>query len=56
VVGSPLESHSDHLTIDGYHTRVLTLREEPSEKPATHLAATAAHPGHLSHHHRMAHG
>src|SRR6478672_11331963 len=31
LVGSPLESHSDHLTIDGYHTRVLTLREEPSE-------------------------
>jgi type IV secretion/conjugal transfer VirB4 family ATPase len=31
LVNSPLESHSDHLTIDGYHTRVLTLREEPSE-------------------------
>jgi type IV secretion system protein TrbE len=31
LVSSPLESHSDHLTIDGYHTRVLTLREEPSE-------------------------
>jgi type IV secretion system protein VirB4 len=31
LVGSPLESHTDHLTIDGYHTRVLTLREEPSE-------------------------
>jgi type IV secretion/conjugal transfer VirB4 family ATPase len=31
LVGSPLESHSDHLTIDGYHTRILTLREEPSE-------------------------
>ena len=31
LVSSPLESHSDHLTLDGYHTRVLTLREEPSE-------------------------
>ncbi|HEY2233128.1 MAG TPA: DUF87 domain-containing protein, partial [Candidatus Angelobacter sp.] len=31
LVNSPLESHSDHLKIDGYHTRVLTLREEPSE-------------------------
>jgi hypothetical protein len=31
LVGSPLESHTDHLTIDGYYTRVLTLREEPSE-------------------------
>ena len=31
LVGSPLESHPDHLTIDGYYTRVLTLREEPSE-------------------------
>jgi type IV secretion/conjugal transfer VirB4 family ATPase len=31
LVNSSLESHSDHLTIDGYHTRVLTLREEPSE-------------------------
>ena len=31
VVGSPLESHSSHLVLDGYHTRVLTLREEPSE-------------------------
>ncbi len=31
LVGSPLESHSGHLTLDGYHTRVLTLREEPSE-------------------------
>jgi len=31
LVNSPLESHSDHLTIDGYHTRILTLREEPSE-------------------------
>jgi hypothetical protein len=31
LVASPLESHTDHLTIDGYHTRVLTLREEPSE-------------------------
>jgi type IV secretion/conjugal transfer VirB4 family ATPase len=31
LVNSPLESHPDHLTIDGYHTRILTLREEPSE-------------------------
>lgn len=31
LVNSPLESHNDHLTIDGYYTRVLTLREEPSE-------------------------
>lgn len=31
LVGSPVESHRDHLTVDGYHTRVLTLREEPSE-------------------------
>jgi type IV secretory pathway VirB4 component len=31
LVSSPLESHSDHLTLDGYHTRVLTLHEEPSE-------------------------
>src|SRR5581483_189596 len=31
LVGSPLESHPDHLTIGGYYTRVLTLREEPSE-------------------------
>jgi type IV secretion/conjugal transfer VirB4 family ATPase len=31
LVGSPLESHSSHLTLDGYHTRILTLREEPSE-------------------------
>jgi type IV secretion/conjugal transfer VirB4 family ATPase len=31
LVSSPLESHTDHLTLDGYHTRVLTLREEPSE-------------------------
>ena len=31
LVGSPLESHTDHLTIDGYYTRVLTFREEPSE-------------------------
>ncbi|HEY6253491.1 MAG TPA: DUF87 domain-containing protein [Candidatus Angelobacter sp.] len=31
LVNSPLESHTDHLTIDGYHTRILTLREEPSE-------------------------
>jgi type IV secretion system protein VirB4 len=31
LVNSPLESHSDHLTIGGYHARVLTLREEPSE-------------------------
>jgi type IV secretion/conjugal transfer VirB4 family ATPase len=31
LVASPLESHTDHLTLDGYHTRVLTLREEPSE-------------------------
>ncbi len=31
LVGSPLESHTSHLTLDGYHTRILTLREEPSE-------------------------
>jgi type IV secretion/conjugal transfer VirB4 family ATPase len=31
LVSSPLESHTDHLTLDGYHTSVLTLREEPSE-------------------------
>jgi type IV secretion system protein VirB4 len=31
LVSSALESHTDHLTLDGYHTRVLTLREEPSE-------------------------
>ena len=31
LVSSPLESHTDHLTLDGYHMRVLTLREEPSE-------------------------
>ena len=31
LVNSPLESNTDHLTIDGYYTRVLTLREEPSE-------------------------
>ncbi len=31
LVHSPLESHTDHLAIDGYYTRVLTLREEPSE-------------------------
>jgi len=31
LVNSPLESHTDHLTLDGYYTRVLTLREEPSE-------------------------
>jgi type IV secretion system protein VirB4 len=31
LVSSPLESHSDHLTLDGYHVGVLTLREEPSE-------------------------
>ena len=31
LVSSPLESHTDHLTLDGYCTRVLTLRDEPSE-------------------------
>jgi type IV secretion system protein VirB4 len=31
LVSSPLESHTDHLTLDGYYARVLTLREEPSE-------------------------
>jgi type IV secretion system protein VirB4 len=31
LVNSPLESHTNHLTLDGYYTRVLTLREEPSE-------------------------
>jgi type IV secretion system protein VirB4 len=31
LVSSPLESHPDHLTLDGYHVRILTLREEPSE-------------------------
>ena len=31
LVHSPLESHPDHLTIDGYYTRILTLREEPGE-------------------------
>ena len=31
LVESALESHPDHLTIGGYYTRVLTLREEPSE-------------------------
>src|SRR5437763_3316265 len=31
LVHSPLKSHTDHLTIDGYYTRILTLREEPSE-------------------------
>jgi len=25
------QSHTNHLALDGYHTRVLTLREEPSE-------------------------
>lgn len=30
LVNSPLESHTDHLRLDGYYTRVLTLREEPS--------------------------
>jgi type IV secretion system protein VirB4 len=51
LVSSPLESHTDHLTLDGYYTRVLTLREEPSESrplvlqellkiPATFFIAT----------------
>lgn len=51
LVSSPLESHADHLTLDGYYTRVLTLREEPSESrplvlqqllriPATFFIAT----------------
>ncbi len=51
LVSSPLESHTDHLTLDGYYTRVLTLREEPSESrplvlqqllriPATFFVAT----------------
>ena len=51
VVSSPLESHTDHLTLDGYYTRVLTLREEPAESrplvlqqllriPATFFIAT----------------
>lgn len=31
LVGSPVASHTDHLTIGGYYTRILTLREEPSE-------------------------
>lgn len=31
LVNSPLESHTDHLKLDSYYTRVLTLREEPSE-------------------------
>jgi type IV secretion/conjugal transfer VirB4 family ATPase len=31
LVGSTIESNPDHLVIDGYHTRILTLREEPAE-------------------------
>jgi type IV secretion/conjugal transfer VirB4 family ATPase len=31
LVDSPIQCYRDHLSIDGYHTRVLTLREEPSE-------------------------
>jgi len=31
LVGSPIESYRDHLDIDGYYTRVLTLKEETSE-------------------------
>jgi type IV secretion/conjugal transfer VirB4 family ATPase len=54
LVSSPLESHTDHLSLNGYHTRVLTLREEPSESrplvlqqllriPATFQIATEWH-------------
>src|SRR5579859_2891244 len=31
LVGAPIEAHNDHLQIEGYYTRILTLREEPSE-------------------------
>ena len=31
LVNSPLESYTDHLTLDGHYTCVLSLREEPSE-------------------------
>ena len=30
LTGSAIESNPNHLLIDGYHTRVLTLREEPA--------------------------
>ncbi len=30
LVGSAIEANRDHLVIDGYHTRILTMREEPS--------------------------
>jgi type IV secretion/conjugal transfer VirB4 family ATPase len=31
LVGSAIEANRDHLYIDGYHTRILTLREEPAQ-------------------------
>jgi len=31
LVGSALEAHRDYLVIDDYHTRILTVREEPAQ-------------------------
>lgn len=51
LVGSALEANRDHLSIDGYYTRILALREEPAQSwplilqqlyqvPATYHIAT----------------
>ena len=51
LVGSAIEANRDHLVIDGFHMRILTLREEPSQSwplvlqelyqvPATYHIAT----------------
>ena len=51
LVGSAIEANRDHLVIGGYHTRILTLREEPAQSwplilqelyqvPATYHIAT----------------